>query len=111
MTLPGAAVIVATALFGLTTEVHAQQATNVPDSYTGGRVRPSAHATETTGEIRIDGRLDEAIWQGTPAASDFVQAEPFEGLPATERTEVWIAFDPDNLYIAARLYDSGPHRS
>ena len=107
MTLPGAAVIVATALFGLTTEVHAQQATNVPDSYTGGRVRPSAHATETTGEIRIDGRLDEAIWQGTPAAADFVQAEPFEGLPATERTEVWIAFDPDNLYIAARLYDSG----
>ena len=59
-------------------------------------------------DIRVDGSLDESIWQGEPAATGFVQAEPTEGLPATQRTEVWIAFDSDNLYVAARLYDSEP---
>ena len=95
-------------LVALATPVQAQQATDLPDSYTGGRVRPAADATPTADEIRLDGRLDEEIWQRAPAATDFIQAEPFEGMPATERTEVWIAFDADNLYIAARLHDSGP---
>ena len=39
----------------------------------------------------------------------FVQSEPDEGARATERTEVWVAFDADNLYVAAHLYDSDPN--
>ncbi len=37
-----------------------------------------------------------------------MQHEPFDGQPATERTEVRILFDNDALYIAARLFDSDP---
>ncbi|HEX9887802.1 MAG TPA: DUF5916 domain-containing protein [Longimicrobiales bacterium] len=63
-------------------------------------------ATRLTGEIRLDGRLDEAAWQAPPNATGFTQAEPREGEPASERTEVWVAFDDANLYVAARLHDA-----
>jgi hypothetical protein len=38
--------------------------------------------------------------------SDFVQVEPQPGQPATERTDVWVSFDDDNLYLSARAHDS-----
>ena len=58
--------------------------------------------------IELDGRLDEPIWTRAPAADAFRQQEPAEGSPETERTEVRIAFDADNLYIGAVLHDSDP---
>ncbi len=58
--------------------------------------------------MRLDGVLDEAIWRSAPEATDFVQAEPREGRPASERTEVRVVYDADNLYVGAVLYDSAP---
>jgi hypothetical protein len=78
-------------------------------------VRPAAHASGATpqtravprtGEVTIDGRLDEELWRTAPAATDFTQQDPDEGRPATERTEVRIAFDQEALYIGARMLDS-----
>ena len=63
-------------------------------------------AVPAGGAIRIDGLLDEKVWQTAEPATDFVQSEPLSGKPATEPTEVWVAFDNDNLYIAANLHDS-----
>jgi hypothetical protein len=60
--------------------------------------------------LRIDGRLDEEIYGTVQAISDFIQQEPREGEPATEKTEAWILFDDANLYIAARCWDSHPER-
>ena len=60
--------------------------------------------------IRIDGRLDEAIYSQTPSISDFIQQEPQEGAPATEKTEAWIFFDDRNIYVTARCWDSHPER-
>ena len=57
--------------------------------------------------IRVDGRLDEAVWQET-GAGDFRQRNPQDGKPASERTEVWVAFDEKALYVAARLADAEP---
>jgi hypothetical protein len=57
--------------------------------------------------IRIDGNLSEAVWQGT-GAGDFTQRNPLDGKPASERTEVWVAFDDKALYVAARLFDAEP---
>ena len=67
------------------------------------RLRAQAVPTQT--EIRVDGRLEEDVWRGE-SLGGFVQAEPREGQPASERTEVWIAYDRSNLYVAAHLYDS-----
>jgi hypothetical protein len=41
-------------------------------------------------------------------ATDFIQADPLEGQPATEITEVRIAYDADYLYIGALCRDSDP---
>src|SRR5258706_6689329 len=60
--------------------------------------------------LRIDGRLDEAVYASVPPIGDFVQQEPAEGAPATEKTEAWIFFDDQNIYIAARCWDSHPER-
>ena len=43
--------------------------------------------------MAIDGSLDEAVYASTPAISGFVQQEPNEFQPATEKTEAWIFFD------------------
>ena len=64
-------------------------------------------AKRTATAILIDGRLTEAVWQG-PGAGDFLQRNPLDGKPASERTEVWVAFDEQALYVAARLFDSEP---
>lgn len=56
----------------------------------------------------IDGVLDEAVWQSAPPARDFVQSDPREGAPATERTEVVVAYDDAFLYIGARCFDTDP---
>ncbi len=58
--------------------------------------------------ITIDGVLDEAVWRLAAPATDFIQADPLEGQPATEATEVRVAFDADYLYIAAHCRDSDP---
>jgi hypothetical protein len=55
--------------------------------------------------LRIDGQLDEEVYRDVPAAGDFIMQEPGEGGPATERTDTWVFFDGENLYIAARCWD------
>jgi hypothetical protein len=60
--------------------------------------------------LRIDGRLDEEVYASLEAISDFIQQEPHEGAPATEKTDAWILFDDANLYIAARCWNSHPER-
>jgi hypothetical protein len=56
----------------------------------------------------IDGRLDEAVWQTAAPAAGFVQSEPHEGQPASERTVVRVLFDRQALYVGAWLFDSHP---
>ena len=58
--------------------------------------------------LRLDGRLDERVYREVPAISVFIQQLPTEGAPATERTEAWVMFDGDNMYVSARCWDSAP---
>jgi hypothetical protein len=60
--------------------------------------------------LRIDGRLDEALYRAVAPISDFVQIEPEDGRPATERTELWVAFDANNVYVTFRCFESEPAR-
>ena len=70
----------------------------------------TVRAVPLSARLRIDGKLDEAVYETTPSMSDFIQQEPTEGLPATERTEVWLFFDRENVYISARCWESHPER-
>ena len=56
----------------------------------------------------IDGRLDEVAWIAAAVIDDFVQQEPSEGDPATERTVVRLIYDANALYVGVEAYDSQP---
>ena len=56
----------------------------------------------------IDGMVTDPLWQTTPSATNFTQSRPFPNSRPTHRTEVWIAYDDDNLYIAALMHDPAP---
>ena len=60
--------------------------------------------------VKLDGVLDDAVWQAARLAGDFRQREPAEGEPATERTEFRIAYDAEALYVAVMAYDSEPDK-
>ena len=72
--------------------------------------RKQVTAVQTTTPITIDGVLDEDAWARATPAADFIQADPIEGAPATEITEVRVAYDADYLYIGAAMHDSDPGR-
>jgi hypothetical protein len=78
-----------------------------------GRTTPVASTPVATGARvdpapRIDGKLDDEAWRAAPPLSGFIQRDPREGHPVTERTEVRIVSDGEALYIAAWLWDSDP---
>lgn len=66
-------------------------------------------AYRTDEAIKLDGVLDEKVWQ-KPGYSDFVQSDPIDGSEPTEKTVVWIAYDDNSLYVAAHLLDSEPEK-
>ena len=59
-------------------------------------VRPRRTTTPPT----VDGLLDDAVWGNAARITEFVQREPLDGAPATEDTDVYVAYDDSNLYLA-----------
>ncbi|MBK5299471.1 MAG: carbohydrate binding family 9 domain-containing protein, partial [Vicinamibacteria bacterium] len=72
--------------------------------------RVTMRATRIDVPLRIDGVLDDSPYRSVASISDFIQQEPDEGQPASERTEVWILADRDHLYIGVRCHDSQTSR-
>ena len=68
--------------------------------------RPTVSAIRASSPPDIDGRLDDPVWRNAARVTQFVQQRPVEGAPATERTEVFIAYDSQNLYFAIHAYYS-----
>ena len=63
--------------------------------------KATVHAVRISGDFALDGALTEAVYATVAPLSDFIQQEPNEGEPATEKTEAWIFFDDANIYIGA----------
>jgi hypothetical protein len=70
----------------------------------------TVRAVRVTSPLRLDGQLDEPFYRELRPASDFIQEEPSYGAPATEKTEIWILFDDENVYVGARIWESQPER-
>ena len=70
--------------------------------------RVTVRAVQIEEPLAIDGVLDEAVYDTVPPIGGFIQQLPNEGEPATERTDTWIFFDDQNLYVTARNWDSAP---
>ena len=70
--------------------------------------RPTVRPTRTATPPDIDGRLDDDVWRGAATITELVQQAPVEGAPATEDTEVYIAYDDERLYFGFHLHYSDP---
>ena len=73
-----------------------------------GAGRATVRSVRLTGRWRLDGVLDEPIYAQVPPIDGFIQQLPEAGVPPTEATDAWVFHDDDNLYVAARLWDSEP---
>jgi hypothetical protein len=92
----------------LSTRENKPQSTAAPPAHTsqetsGPRRIQAARVTEA---IKVDGILDEPAWSLAQPATDFLQQQPNEGAPASERTEVRVLFDERNIYFGIRAFDS-----
>jgi hypothetical protein len=63
-------------------------------------VRANPHAPD------IDGKLDDAVWTTAQVISGFIQRDPNEGEPGSERTEARVLYTDDALFVAVRAFDS-----
>ena len=67
-------------------------------------------ATRIATPLRIDGRLDEAVYDQVRPIVEFEQQEPHEGEPVSEPTEAWLLYDDRFIYVACRCWDAHPER-
>ena len=81
----------------------------LPQGGLHGDVRPPfLTATRTPGAVQLDGSLDEPGWAQAQVIAEFLQKDPQEGAPASEKTEVMLLYDTSNLYVGVRCFDSDP---
>ena len=67
-------------------------------------------ATRIATPLRIDGRLDEAVYEQVQPIVEFEQQEPHEGQPVSEPTQAWLLYDDRFIYVACRCWDAHPDR-
>lgn len=75
-----------------------------------GVVIRSADVTSINSPIDVDGSLNETVWAAAPKIGELVQRQPDTGRPPSERTEVTLLRDEDNLYVGIVAYDAEPGR-
>jgi len=76
----------------------------LPVMATAGKIQ--VQAIRTDAPLRIDGVLNEEIWQTAARIPDLIQDEPNEGALPTQPSDIRIVYDAKAIYIGARLYDS-----
>jgi len=76
----------------------------------GGSVRISAEATRVNQAPKLDGTLNDLLWQSANPITDFRQREPHEGEAPSEETEVRILYTRHAVYFGIHCFDSEPSR-
>ena len=80
------------------------------DKYSGQDKKKIIHVKKINSTIKIDGLLDEPEWEECIPSEGFIQQEPLDKSPSSERTVVRIIRDDENLYIGITCYDSEPDK-
>src|SRR5687768_16293340 len=58
-------------------------------------------------EIKVDGNLDEAVWNNAAMLTGFSQYAPVDGAPANDSTAVLVWYDDHAIYFGVRAFE--PH--
>ncbi len=61
-------------------------------------------------QIKIDGITDEKVWSEAEEGDDFLQFDPTEKAPPSQKTIFKILYDENNIYVAIRAYDTEPKK-
>ncbi|MDR6563551.1 MULTISPECIES: DUF5916 domain-containing protein [unclassified Arcicella] len=72
----------------------------LPDS-----IKKQTQATFINYPIKVDGKLDESVWKNAQSITDFVQVEPFQKQPASQKSVFKLLYNADYLYVAAILHE------
>ena len=72
----------------------------LPDS-----IKKNIEATPINIRLKVDGKLDEAVWNQAKEITDFVQIEPKQKEPANQKTVFKLLYNADYLYVAAIMYE------
>jgi hypothetical protein len=72
-------------------------------------LRPTLQAVRLDQAPQIDGLVTGGeAWSGASPATGFRQVQPDDGQPATQRTEVYVGYTEDALYVAVVAHDDDP---
>lgn len=74
--------------------------------YTNNQESNQLQIKRLVGEIKVDGLLDEKVWQEADKAKDFWQKSPIAGKKGLSNTEVQLTYDDNFLYVGATCFDS-----
>lgn len=81
------------------------------DSNPNVNTRPTTEAFAIATDPAIDGEvLNDEIWKQIPYTDHFIQSKPNAGMPASEKTEVRIAYTATTFFLAVVCYDSAPEQ-
>jgi hypothetical protein len=72
----------------------------------GGRV--TVRAIKLARPLTVDGKLDDEVYQIEPPFGSLLQVVPIYGAQSTERSDVWVMYDTEHMYVACRCWDASP---
>jgi hypothetical protein len=75
-----------------------------------GEARRQARAVRVAEGPKVDGRLDDAVWDQAIPVDGFIQREPDYWMPSTERTVVRIVYDDEQIYFSFECFTSDRYR-
>ncbi|MBI2515592.1 MAG: carbohydrate binding family 9 domain-containing protein [Opitutae bacterium] len=78
----------------------------IPLAATAKDDAPRIEARAAATPPKIDGVISPGEWDGAAHSDAFRQVFPRENSEPTERTEFWVTYDADNIYVAVRNHDS-----
>src|SRR4051812_960155 len=85
-------------------------ALSAPTAFSAGPTTQSDDGSPTPRAVRINGTPNAEMWQTAPPISNFVQREPHEGAPPTQRTEFRVAYDATTIYVRVNAFDTEPEK-
>lgn len=68
-------------------------------------LHPTLEVSKLSGDIRIDGELNDSGWKNAAKADNFAERNPGDQIKPPVNTEAFITFDESNLYVAMICYD------
>jgi hypothetical protein len=74
------------------------------------REPPFSTATRVDRPPKLDGTLNDPLWQRATPITNFLQRESYEGQPSTERTEVRVLYTKHSVYFGIKCFDSEPKK-